>query len=71
MHLNSALAPQCFNRGGIGWWLASLPQDIHPVLIRVSRGLEILALGIVCRAHVRGTLVTARALLLNETATRA
>ena len=51
----------------IGCWLASLPQDIHPVLIRVSRGLEILALGIVCRAHVRGTFVTARALLLNET----
>ncbi|MBA2549039.1 MAG: hypothetical protein H0V16_11380, partial [Burkholderiaceae bacterium] len=51
----------------ISCWLASLPQDIHPFLMRVSRGREVLALGMVCRANVRGTFGRARALLLNET----
>jgi CelD/BcsL family acetyltransferase involved in cellulose biosynthesis len=51
----------------ISCWLASLPPDVHPLLIRVSRGREIIALGMLCRAKVRAKFGMARALLLNET----
>ncbi len=53
--------------GWISCWLASLPQHVHPLLVRVSRGREILALGMICRAKVRCKFGQARALLLNET----
>ncbi|MEO5862536.1 MAG: GNAT family N-acetyltransferase [Burkholderiales bacterium] len=51
----------------ISCWLASLPPDVHPLLIRVSSGPKIMALGMLCRAKVRAKFGMARALLLNET----
>lgn len=51
----------------ISCWLASLPRDVHPLLVRVSRARETIALGMMCRAKVRCRFGTARALLLNET----
>lgn len=53
--------------GWISCWLASLPQHVHPLLVRVSRGREILGLGMICQAKVRCKFGKARALLLNET----
>jgi CelD/BcsL family acetyltransferase involved in cellulose biosynthesis len=51
----------------INCWLTSLPQDINPLLVRVTDGRETIALGMVCRAKVQGKFGKARALLLNET----
>ncbi len=51
----------------ISCWLASLPPEIHPLLVRVSRGGEILGLGMVCRAKVKSKFGNANALMLTET----
>ncbi len=51
----------------ISCWLESLPPEVHPLLIRVSCGPKIMALGMLCRAKVRAKFGMARALLLNET----
>jgi CelD/BcsL family acetyltransferase involved in cellulose biosynthesis len=51
----------------IGCWLQSLPQDVQPLLVRVSNGREVIALGMVCRAKVHGKFGKSRALLLTET----
>jgi CelD/BcsL family acetyltransferase involved in cellulose biosynthesis len=51
----------------INCWLASLPEEIQPLLVRVTRGREIMALGMVCRARVQCKFGKAHALLLSET----
>ncbi len=51
----------------ISCWLSVLPEDIHPLLVRVSSGAQALGLGFVCKAKVKSKFGKANAFFLSET----